>query len=54
MVWQQWVLVTVFVIGSLISVAMIGRPRTPTTPGQVVLGLIINALLIWAVVSITV
>lgn len=51
MPWYIWLVVGAIVLSSLLSVAMVGKPRTPSTPTTVVFVLIVNALLVWAIVE---
>lgn len=54
LVWQQWVLMCLFIASSAGSILMMGRPREPSTPGVVLFAVILNALLMMCVISIPV
>lgn len=42
-------LVAWLVVGSLLGIYIIGKPRKPWKPSDAVVGLIINGLAVWAV-----
>jgi hypothetical protein len=52
MVWYAWALIALSVIGFLLNVWSIDRPKNPTTRGQVVVHAVIAPLYIWAIVSL--
>lgn len=52
MVWQQWVLVALLALNVVLTIALVGQPRKPITPGTAAFGLVFNAALVWMVVSI--
>ncbi len=52
MTWLHWLLVGYFTLGIVVSIASVGKPRVPMTPGGAIIGLVINGLLIWVVVAI--
>lgn len=49
MVWEQWVLISVFVLGVIASVLTIGVQRKPGTPEAAVVHAILVAILIYLV-----
>lgn len=52
MTWQQWVYVGWAILGTLLVVTHIGKKRTPTTPAEAAIQLVIQGLLVLLVVSI--
>lgn len=52
MSWQQWFLLGMFATSSLATVATIGRPRSPFTPLEAVIHLLISGALVALVVSL--
>lgn len=54
MIWQQWVLVLMFVLSMLENVRMIGKPREPLAPTVVSIALVIQLLAIAMIVHMPV
>lgn len=52
MVWQQWVYLAWAIIGVMLVVGHIGKPRTPIKPAEAVIQLVLMGLLVWLVLSI--
>lgn len=50
MSWPKWILVSIQALLILMSIFMIGKPRTPSTPGVVAVSTMISATMIWLVV----
>jgi len=51
MTWFAWTLVGWLTLGVVASIAVIGKPRQPVTPGLAVATLVINGFLVWGVGS---
>lgn len=47
MTWFHWLLVAIFALDGLLSIAMINEPRRPTTTSTAIFSVIVCALLIW-------
>jgi hypothetical protein len=52
MPWYAWGMVVWAALGSLLSIAFIGRPRDPITPGAAVASVLVAALYIWGIISL--
>ena len=52
MTWFDWTLVAWLALGALASVALVGKPRKPLTPGVAVATVLINALIVVGVVMV--
>ena len=52
MVWQQWAFLVWGLLSILGTIALIGKPKVPTTPGMAIVSVIMTGLLIWLVLSI--
>lgn len=44
--WFDWVLIGWWSLGTVLSIAMIGKPRTPITPTGALIGLVITVALV--------
>ncbi len=53
MIWEAWTLIVIFVVGALATIALIGKPRDPFTPGTGVFTVLIAAFEIWLVCATT-
>jgi hypothetical protein len=42
----QWVVIAQCVLGTVLQVAMIGKARRPITPGDAVLGFVLNGIMV--------
>lgn len=49
--WFDWLLITWWIVGVLLTISLIGRERKPVTPATAVTVTIINALLIVGLVA---
>lgn len=52
MTWFDWVLVSLFAIGALFTISMIGKPRKPIDHATAVMTTVIDVLLILGVVLV--
>lgn len=52
MTWFGWLIMSYFMLGSLLSVALIGQPREPLSPGTATFILVMNGLLILGILSV--
>lgn len=52
MIWYAWVMVGLYVLAALATVAFVDQPRKPITRGVAVLTLITHSLYIWAIVTL--
>lgn len=52
MTWYAWVAVAFFVVGTLATVSMVGKPREPLDGGTAALVVLANGLLIWLIVAL--
>lgn len=52
MVWQQWVLIVLFVLAALTTIGQIDKPREALRSGVAVFSVAIQAALIWLVTTI--
>lgn len=52
MTWYSWVIVALIAWSSLTCVMRIGKPREPLDGGSVVVILIFNGLMIWAIFAL--
>lgn len=52
MVWYAWVLVALFALGALATIARIDKPREPIDTGTAIATVIIHGLYVWAIVSL--
>jgi hypothetical protein len=50
MTWPKYVLLALYAASAILTVAWIGKPRKPTTPGVAALTLVFSAMLAWLVV----
>ena len=48
--WFQWLLIGLWVIGTVFAIIGIDEPRDPRTRGEAVASLIINGAFIWALI----
>ena len=46
----QWGILAILALNAVVSIAMIGKERKPTTPGVAIAVLVINAAMAYAVV----
>lgn len=53
MPWQAWTLVVLYAYSALSMVARVGKPRKPIAPEEAACGVILAAVFIWAIVSLT-
>lgn len=44
----------VIVLSTLVSIAQIGKPRATLTAGPTIVGIIINGLILWGIVTLAV
>lgn len=49
--WAQWVLIGLCVFSAIFAVATIGKERPPRSPGEAVVGLILNGGMVWLIVE---
>jgi hypothetical protein len=40
----KWELIAIMVLGSLLSIGYIGKPRKPATPGSAIITIVMNGL----------
>ena len=52
MTWYAWVMIVMVALSVMSRVAIIGRPRDPLTPEDVIVSMIANGLLIWGIVEL--
>jgi hypothetical protein len=51
MTWFDWILVAWLTLGVVLTIALIGKPRKPITPGVAVATLVINSALVLGVLT---
>jgi hypothetical protein len=47
----KWFIVTLYALGTLSTIASIGKPRQPVTNGQAMVIILFNALIVIAVIT---
>lgn len=52
MTWFGWILVSLTVLSTLVTVSQVGRYPTPITPGIAVAVVVTNAFIIWGAVTV--
>jgi hypothetical protein len=52
MIWYAWVMVGLYALAALVTVAIVDQPRKPITRDVAVLTLVTNSLYIWAIVNL--
>jgi hypothetical protein len=52
MAWEQWVLIAVMVLGSLVNILTIGMRREPVTPRAAVIQIILTIGLIYLIIRL--
>lgn len=50
--WVAWWLVAILVLNVIATIARIGEPREPLTSADAIAVLIVNALILWSVLSL--
>jgi hypothetical protein len=50
MTWPKYVLLALYGVSAILTVAWIGKPRKPTTPGMAAFLVVWSAFLAWLVV----
>lgn len=52
MPWYAWVMVTLYAISVLVTLASVGEPRKPLTLEQAALAVIMSFLMVWGIISL--
>jgi hypothetical protein len=49
--WAQWILIGLMALASILAIVTIGQERTPRTPPEAAIAVVLNVVCIWLVIE---